>query len=142
MSIPDPTKLIEKGLDTFDDAHYSRGESEADRTSRHLADMQSDNKLSKLIRPLIALIILAVWVALHISSLFIVVKIDSLYSVDAALMAALGFYFSSRGYEKITAKKTAAAIQISKINAKTNRRLSRKRRKHGNNIRTTGSDKP
>ena len=135
--IADPTKLVEKGLETFDDAHYSRGESEADRTSRHLADMQSDNKLSKLIRPLIALIILVVWVAVHISSLFVLVSSDSLYSVDAALMAALGFYFSSRGYEKVVAKKTAAAIQISKINARTERKLKRRRRRHGNDTNVT-----
>lgn len=106
-------KVIEKGLSTFDDAVYARGEAEADRTARHLADMKSDNPLSKMIRPIMSLAILFVWIVLHISIMFLEKDIDTT-SVNAALISVLGFYFVSRSYEKVNSRKAAADIHINK----------------------------
>ena len=124
--IPDPTKIVEKITESIDDNIYSRQESEEDRTDRHLADMQSDNPLAKMIRPVLALLITLVWVVLHIYALYGTVQVEALYSADAALMTALGFYFSSRGLEKITKNKSAAAVRITKMNARAERRRKRR----------------
>lgn len=138
----DPNKILENVTSSIDENVYSRQESETDRTSRHLADMQSDNVLSKNIRPILTLVLLATWSALHIASMFTTVQVESLYSADAALMAAIGFYFSSRGLEKITSKKSAAAIQIEKLRTKAEikqtRKDKRKQRKHANYTKPPG----
>jgi hypothetical protein len=120
-------ELIEKGLETLDDSVYSRGEQEADRTARHLADMKSDNPLAKMIRPLMALVVLSVWVSLQVYSIW---KPDiNVGSADAALMVVMGFYFVARSFEKINSKKTAAKIHQDRISNRHQRKMER-RNKH------------
>ena len=117
-------ELIGKGLETFDEAVYSRGEQEADRTARHLADMKSDNPLAKMIRPVMALSILIVWICLQIYSIW---KPEiNISSADAALMVVMGFYFVARSFEKINSKKTAAKIHQDRISNRHERRMERK----------------
>lgn len=122
----DPTKLVGEVLEGVDDNIYSRQESEADRTSRHLADMTSDNKLAKMIRPMLALGLFVVWATLMVSSIFTKVEPEALYSSTAAMMAAIGFYFESRRAEKINAKKASAGIQIEKMRTRHEIRLEKK----------------
>ena len=81
---------------------------EQELTKRLQADMQSDSWLSKNIRPLVLVFLLIVYTVFAGFSLS--------YSIDPAyvdmlkqmLMAAFGFYFVSRGIEKVTDKIAAA----------------------------------
>ena len=125
MSV-DPGKIISDVTKAVDDNVYSRQESEKDRTDRHLADMQSDNKFAKIIRPLITCALLTVWVLAHVTALWKDVPVEILHSADAALMTAIGFYFSSRGLEKITKRKNAAAIKLERQRQRHDRKMKRK----------------
>ena len=77
---------------------------EQELTKRLQADMQSDSWLSKNIRPMVLVFLLVVYTVFAGFSLS--------YSIDPAyvdmlkqmLMAAFGFYFVSRGIEKVTDK--------------------------------------
>jgi len=126
----DPNKIVDKVTEAADDNIYSRQESESDRSDRHLADMQSDNGFAKIIRPLITCALLTVWVLAHVAALWKEVPVEILHSADAALMTAIGFYFSSRGLEKITKRKNAAAVKIEVQRQRHERKMERKRRKN------------
>ncbi len=110
-------ELLNKGLETFDDVHYSRGEEEADRTARHLTDMNSDSKFAKIGRPLWTTIICVVWSIREIVDLFIEKEINNA-TATSILTIVLSFYFVIRGYEKVQARKAAAAIHQEKLKTK------------------------
>jgi len=86
---------------------------ERERTKRHSSDMKSDNKLSKNIRPaalvylLIVVSLLAVtdgnlqWTHADDTVWQFTVKDDYILLFKALLVMAFGFYFTSRGLEKI-----------------------------------------
>jgi len=122
----DPTKILDTVAEGVDDNIYSRQESEVDRTSRHLADMTSDNPLAKMVRPLLALGLFVVWATLMIASIFKPVEAEAIYSSTAAMMAAIGFYFESRRAEKINAKKASAGIQIEKMRTRHDIKMEKK----------------
>lgn len=118
------TELIGKGLDTFDDVVYSRGEEETDKTSRHLVDMTSDNPFAKIIRPLLATIVTSVWAYKEVLSTF-KEGVDT-QTVTSVMLVVLSFYFVVRSVEKIQSRKAAASIQQQKI--KTHHELREERR--------------
>jgi hypothetical protein len=128
VNIVDPTKIINDVVETIDDNVYSRAEHEADLTSRLLIDQQSDNWLSKAIRPIITLWAMAINSVIWAGLLFTPNTVDDTVVITAGgvLTSAIGFYFYSKRSERITAKKMAASIQIEKIRAKSDVRQARK----------------
>ena len=103
-------------------------------SARHSADMQSDNWLSKSIRPLSLLILL------FLETLIVVLSALG-YSVDTAittqlgalLMGAFGFYVNSRRLEKVATIKASSEEKKSRMETKAmikeKRKLSRHQRK-------------
>ena len=78
---------------------------EAERTSRHAADMQSDSWLSKNIRPLTLVFLMLFYSAIAITDSIATVKFDVkpayISLLETLMMTAFGFYFVMRGAEKI-----------------------------------------
>lgn len=76
---------------------------EQQRTDRLKSDMASDSWLSKNVRPLVLLYLMAAWTIFAGFSIYNKV-VDPAYveMLQQMLMAAFGFYFVSRGVEKIT----------------------------------------
>lgn len=79
---------------------------EAERTARHKADMQSDSWLSKNVRPITLIFLLMVYTVLafadSITGLNFDVPNKYIEGYDSMLTAVFGFYFLSRGLEKVT----------------------------------------
>ncbi len=115
MSITDPTKIISDLTDVIDDNVYSRQEQEEDRTERLKIDLQSDNQLAKMARPIMAYTILIVWSFVIIASIWIEIDQDVRDAVKWSLTAVLGFYFVSRGMEKVNSKKLDATIKLERM---------------------------
>ena len=76
---------------------------EQQRTDRLKADMTSDSWLSKNVRPLVLIYLMAAWTVFAGFSLYNH-EVNAAYvdMLKQMLMAAFGFYFVSRGVEKIT----------------------------------------
>jgi hypothetical protein len=76
---------------------------EEELSNRHKSDMASDSWLSKNIRPLVLVYLMIAWTTFAGFSLFAFeVSPEYLVMLKQMLMAAFGFYFVSRGLEKIT----------------------------------------
>lgn len=114
----DPLKLIDKATEVLDDNVYSEQESQQERTERLRIDMQSDNPIAKIIRPVVTLLSGAVWAFAMIFSFFKTAPSEVVYSASAVFTMCIGFYFHSRRQEKIAAKKTDAAIKIEAMKTK------------------------
>ena len=114
----DPLKIIDKATEVLDDNVYSEQESQQERTERLRIDMQSDNPIAKIIRPVVTLMTGLVWSFAMVFSFFRVAPAEVVYSVSAVFTMCIGFYFHSRRQEKITAKKTDAAIKIEALKTK------------------------
>ncbi len=112
----DITKTVTKGLELADDSFESKGELRELAMKAHTADMQSDNQLSKAVRPIIALVLLGLEVIVVISSLFgIEIPEHVTYELGAMLGAAIAFYMGSKGMENIADKKAKAEIKTKYI---------------------------
>jgi len=76
---------------------------EGELTERLKTDMASDSWLSKNIRPLVLVYLMAAWTIFAGFSMY-EQEVDPVYveMLKQMLMAAFGFYFVSRGAEKIT----------------------------------------
>ena len=122
----DPTKLVDKALETVDKNVLSAQERAEHLTRRLELDVQSDNPLAKMIRPLITLTVGSVWVILHLVFVFKPLSWEVLASVDATFMTCIGFYFDARKKEKIATRKAMAAVKISSKDAKIDRRIRRR----------------
>ena len=112
--IDDALKLIDNVGGKVDEHIFTEQERADMLTKRLEIDANSDNQLAKMIRPLITLIACATWVFIHCVSVFHEVPSEAMYSSDAVFMTCIGFYFDSRRREKITQRKTIAAIKIEK----------------------------
>ncbi|HQR96642.1 MAG TPA: hypothetical protein PLF09_08610, partial [Thiotrichales bacterium] len=82
---------------------------EQELTKRLEADMQSDSWLSKNVRPLVLIFLLVMYTVFAGISIG-ENNINPVYAdmLKDMLMAAFGFYFVSRGIEKVTDKIAAA----------------------------------
>lgn len=80
---------------------------EQELTKRLQADMASDSWLSKNVRPMVLVYLLVIFSIFAATSMTL--KIDPVYldMLKQMLMAAFGFYFVSRGIEKVTDKIAA-----------------------------------
>jgi len=93
----------------LDDLEYGQKDEE-ERTKRQQADMESDSQLAKTIRPLTLIYLLVVIFLLsitdgnlHWGEWEFTIHEEYIELYKALLLMAVGFYFSSRGLEKITA---------------------------------------
>lgn len=99
-------------------------------TTRHEKDMNSDNWLSKSIRPLVLLILMALQCFVVVASAFDL-HVDSMIvgQLGTLLLGAFGFYFSSRKAEKVAAQNAKANIQLERIkNRQTRKEIRADRR--------------
>lgn len=110
---------IVKGAEIVDDFHESGEERQKALSDRHSVDMASDNFLSKTIRPITLIWLLALET--------LVVLLDSFgYSVDVTtkgqvgvlLLSAFGFYFQSKKNERVAEKNAKANIELERIKTK------------------------
>lgn len=109
----DPTKIADKAVDAITENIYSEAKSQAERTQRLRIDMQSDNPMAKIIRPVVTLMTGLVWSFSIVYSFFGgEVHSEAIYSASAVFTSCVAFYFHSRRQEKINAKKSDAAIKI------------------------------
>lgn len=118
---------IGKGTEAVDELTESAEERQAALTKRHETDMNSDNWLSKSIRPMSLIWLFA------LETLIVVldatghtVDTDTKVQVGALLLAAFGFYFTSRKNEKIAAKNATANIKMEELKLKHSQKLERK----------------
>ncbi|MCK5614155.1 hypothetical protein KAR91_70475 [Candidatus Pacearchaeota archaeon] len=114
----DPLKAADKIIDAVDDNVYSEQESQIERTERLRIDMQSDNPMAKIIRPVVTLMTGLVWSFAIVFSFFKQAPPEAIYSASAVFTSCVAFYFHSRRQEKIAAKKTDAAIKIEALKTK------------------------
>ena len=123
----DLIKGIGTAANTADKFVYTEGERQQALSSRHERDMNSDNWLSKSIRPMTLIILLSLQVIMVVLSAFG-------YHVDQTivlqngglLMAAFGFYFNSRKAEKVAAQNAKANLEIQKEKTRTQTKELRK----------------
>jgi hypothetical protein len=121
-----PLKTIEKGMDTATDMHYS-GVEEGNILNTRLA---SDNEhlITRLTRPIIALALLGLFVfSFFMSANGVDVNPDLVKILKASFPLVLGFYFGSRGIEKV--------MKIWKQDARQDRQSARQERKNARIIR-------
>ena len=90
---------------------------EKERTARLQADMQSDSWLSKNVRPLALIYLLVIFTILAFADSFTALKfaVDDKYVdlLQMLLVSVFGFYFVSRGVEKVAqAVKEARQTRI------------------------------
>lgn len=114
----DPLKAADKIIDAVDDNYLSEQESEDIRTDRQRIDMESDNPMAKVIRPVVTLMTGLVWSFAIVFSFFKQAPPEAIYSASAVFTSCVAFYFHSRRQEKIAAKKTDAAIKIEAMKTK------------------------
>jgi hypothetical protein len=98
--------IVEQNLNQLTESVLSFVASmEAERTKRHAADMQSDSWLSKNIRPLTLVYLLGIFTVLALADSISVLDFEVaphyVSLLEALLLAAFGFYFVSRGVEKV-----------------------------------------
>lgn len=123
----DLVKTVTQVSEAVDDLTESAEERQTALSGRHTVDMNSDNWLSKSIRPLVLLVLLLLQVIIVVLSAF-------QFHVDVAIVAqhgvllsgAFGFYFSSRKAEKVAAQNAKANIEIEKLKTRHQLRQERK----------------
>ena len=99
---------LEKEVNKFKHAQLQALEKYDEQISkRHQADMMSDSWLSKNVRPLLLVFLTATTVLLAYLTIFMPEKVEPetvepwLNLLETLLITAYGFYFGSRGIEKV-----------------------------------------
>ncbi len=123
----DLVKNILKGADKVDDFTESAEERQVTLSERHKADMGSDNWLSKSIRPMTLIILLALQVLIVTLSAFGFHADPTIVSqLGVLLLGAFSFYFHSKKVERVAAKNAAANIHIEEMKLKHSQKIERK----------------
>ncbi len=122
----DPLQAADKLIDAVDDNYLSEQESEDIRTERQRIDMQSDNPMAKIIRPLVTLLSGLVWAFAIVYSFFKDADPIALASATSVFVTCVGFYFHSRRQEKMQQKKADTALKIERM--KTRHELREEKR--------------
>lgn len=99
--LPDTAKQAEFRAEALRLAADVTSGAEAELTKRHVSDMASDSWLSKNIRPMVLIYLMAAWTVFAGVSVRWSVGPEFVDMLKAMLTAAFGFYFVSRGAEKI-----------------------------------------
>ena len=128
--IQDLTALAGQGGKILDDVNYSGEERSADLNKRHEVDMASDSWLSKNIRPITLLFLLACQAAL-IVGWFMGIPTEPFLAgqIGTLLFGAFGFYFNSKKGERIAEKNAKANIEITKMEMKAAEKRDRAARR-------------
>lgn len=94
---------------------------------RHATDMAGDNWLSKSVRPLTLVVLMALQVLIVLLSAFGLEISETIIIQHGILLSgAFGFYFNSRKAEKISARNAVANIQMEKLKVRHIVRSERK----------------
>jgi positive regulator of sigma E activity len=114
-------------------------ERSAELSARHAVDMASDSWLSKNVRPMTLIYLLALQTLLIVLlAVNITVPEVAWVQVGILLGSVVGFYFNSKKMERITEKRVTAAINIERMrNAQRieDLKLERKEQKIENRIK-------
>lgn len=123
--------IVKPVAELTDNLHTSRQEDEGERTERLYIDMNSDNLLSKIVRPAVLIYLLLLYTALAFVDMLTGFEIDPAFILiierwgDLAFM----FYFTSRGLEKITKEANRQVRRVKRIEARKERQEARQERK-------------
>ena len=119
--------LVDKVGGNIDKNFESGEERQQQLSDRHRVDMSSDNKLSKMIRPM-TLIFLGLMEAVIVVAAVMGVSIDIAITSQVGLLlgSAVGFYFDSKKKERIAEKNAAANMEIKKMEMKETKRENRR----------------
>lgn len=118
---------ILKGAETADKFIETSEEAQATATERLKIDMTSDNWLSKSIRPITLIVLMALQILIVFFSAFN-------HSIDPALLAqhgtlllaAFSFYFHSKKVERVADKNALANLKIEEMKLKHAQKMERK----------------
>ena len=125
----DPLAAADKLINAVDDNYLSEQESEDIRTERQRIDMQSDNPMAKVIRPLVTLLSGLVWAFSIVYSFFKDADPIALASATSVFVTCVGFYFHSRRQEKMQQKKADTALKVERMKARHEIREERRKNK-------------
>ena len=124
LDVNDLTKEVGKITDNLTSTSEER---DSELTERLRIDMQSDNPLAKMIRPITLIVFLVLEGFIVIASAFDkTVDIAISTEVSLILITIIGFYFESRKREKIAERNAKANMQIEVMK----QRETRKERRH------------
>ena len=101
VQTPDERSLFKKQMTNI--LIEAEAEIEKNITERWKADMTSDNKLSKSVRPLVLIfLIVSTIILIFIDSCFIIFAVDNEWKdlLKMLLMTTVAAYFGGRSYEK------------------------------------------
>lgn len=118
-------------VDKADNLYQDDQERDLILNDRHKIDMQSDSKLSKMVRPLTVLVLLFLQVVIALFSMFGYHAHEIIVIEHGVLLSgALGFYFNSRKAEKTARENAQANIEIEKIKTRHEIKQERKESRH------------
>lgn len=124
-------KNVTDGLNTVDKFHESGQERSKTLSDRHKVDMASDSWLSKSIRPLTLLVLLAVVSIIGLMSAFGKHADPMIMGQLVALLGtAIGFYFQSKKNERIAEKNASANIKLERMRAKNDIKTTKRELRH------------
>ena len=121
---------LTKGAQVADNFHLSEQEKQEQLSGRHERDMNSDNWLSKSIRPLTLLVLMLLQILIVVLSAFGFEVNETIVIQHGVLLSgAFGFYFSSRKAEKVAAQNAKANVEIEQLKTRHEHRMERKQLK-------------
>jgi hypothetical protein len=125
--IKDLLKALPTGGKIVDDLTESGEERQAVLSERHRLDMNSDNPLSKSIRPIATLWTGLIW---GVVTLIAIVRgsVDwDIYAIASGpFVTCISFYFESRKREKMAAQNAQANVQMENLKLKHDQKIERK----------------
>lgn len=90
---------------------------------RHLVDMNSDNRLSKAIRPIVTIFSGVVWGFVTVWAMVQGSVNWEVYGIASSpFLSCIGWYFESRKREKIAAQNVKGNIELEKLRVKSDLR--------------------
>lgn len=117
-------ELIETTGKVADELLESGEERQAELSARHEMDMINGSWLTKNIRPLTLLSLLVFWIVIIpvLKSFGVQVDANVVNAVEMLSLTAFGFYFGSRGFEKVNTMRARADIRRERREQRRNKR--------------------
>jgi len=117
--------IVKTGGDIADNLTESSEERQEALSHRHEMDMINGTWLTKNIRPLTLLVLLFYWIVIIpvMQSFDIAVDVTITRAVEMLSLTAFGFYFGSKGFEKVQVIKA----KTERKDARVKRRLEKKK---------------
>lgn len=113
-----------------DNLHYSGDERDTHISKRHEADMKSDSRLSKNIRPMTLVYLLTANTGVIVADL-VGVEVSEwiIGQLGTLLLAAFGFYFNSKKAERVAEKNAVGNMKIKRMQIEHEQRMEDKKQK-------------